>query len=250
MADRMCAVPICVNLAEIRDWCRPHYARWRRTGDVGADKPIKAIRMPGTPLEDRFWPHVDKRGSEECWPWTGRRTRKGYPTIGKLLPDGRWVSVFVYAVAYEMEHGPVPDGLQIDHTCHNRDPDCPGGNSCEHRVCVNPAHLEAVTGKTNTQRAHRRKLSTHCPKGHEFTPENTYYRPNGGRRCRACLLEARHAAFQKQWKLGLTATGQERVLPPRSLVQRALEAEANGRISRQPSEIPQRHRRHGPQPVP
>lgn len=32
---------------------------------------------------------------------------------------------------------------------------------------------------------------THCVNGHEFTPENTYERPDGtGRHCRACMNEA------------------------------------------------------------
>lgn len=32
----------------------------------------------------------------------------------------------------------------------------------------------------------RRRERTHCKRGHEFTPENTYIRPNGNRECRAC----------------------------------------------------------------
>lgn len=34
--------------------------------------------------------------------------------------------------------------------------------------------------------ANGRKLETHCKHGHEFTPENTYIRPNGRRQCRTC----------------------------------------------------------------
>ena len=35
-----------------------------------------------------------------------------------------------------------------------------------------------------------RKLAmTHCQKGHEFTPENTSYTPQGWRRCKTCLVE-------------------------------------------------------------
>lgn len=35
---------------------------------------------------------------------------------------------------------------------------------------------------------HRNANATHCKKGHEFTPENTYWRSrqNGGRACREC----------------------------------------------------------------
>lgn len=34
---------------------------------------------------------------------------------------------------------------------------------------------------------------THCPQGHEYTPENTYTRPNGKRECRTCR-KAKHEA--------------------------------------------------------
>jgi hypothetical protein len=33
---------------------------------------------------------------------------------------------------------------------------------------------------------HRNSAKTHCLRGHEFTPENTYYTPHGSRHCRTC----------------------------------------------------------------
>jgi hypothetical protein len=33
---------------------------------------------------------------------------------------------------------------------------------------------------------HWKAAKTHCHKGHEFTPENTIFRPGKGRECRAC----------------------------------------------------------------
>jgi WhiB family redox-sensing transcriptional regulator len=39
---------------------------------------------------------------------------------------------------------------------------------------------------------------THCKHGHPFDAANTYYAPNGERRCRACLRDARIA-----WARGL-----------------------------------------------
>lgn len=39
-------------------------------------------------------------------------------------------------------------------------------------------------------RTHKRgdynRNKTHCKHGHEYTPENTYYKKNGGRDCRTC----------------------------------------------------------------
>ena len=35
---------------------------------------------------------------------------------------------------------------------------------------------------------------THCPQGHEYTPENTYIQPSGSRYCRKCHAETMRAA--------------------------------------------------------
>jgi hypothetical protein len=37
---------------------------------------------------------------------------------------------------------------------------------------------------------HPQASKTHCKRGHRFTAENTYYTPDGHRRCRTCLREA------------------------------------------------------------
>lgn len=42
---------------------------------------------------------------------------------------------------------------------------------------------------------------THCPQGHEYTPENTYVRPGRpGRNCRTCMKEAQKAYNAKRGK--------------------------------------------------
>lgn len=101
----------------------------------------------------------------ECWLWTGE-TWKGYGKFG----GGQ-----AHRVIYQRVVGPVPDGLELDHTC--RVP-----------TCVNPAHLEPVTRAENMRR--RSEAQTHCKRGHEFTPENTYRPKGGSRHCRACNREA------------------------------------------------------------
>ena len=40
-----------------------------------------------------------------------------------------------------------------------------------------------------------------CPRGHEYTPENTYYRKRGGRTCRTC-----HAEYEKTRRARLAAS--------------------------------------------
>jgi WhiB family transcriptional regulator, redox-sensing transcriptional regulator len=37
---------------------------------------------------------------------------------------------------------------------------------------------------------HPQASKTHCKRGHPFSAENTYYTPDGQRRCRTCLREA------------------------------------------------------------
>lgn len=134
-----------------------------------------------------------------CWSWTGALNNRGYAVVA----DGKGGSMLGHRAAWEERNGPIPDGAQIDHVCHNADRDCPGGATCKHRHCINPAHLEAVTQATNTRRAIRsRHPRTHCAKGHEMTEENTiiYERKHGRveRICRECKLAAQRATYRRR----------------------------------------------------
>jgi len=190
----------------------------------------KFPRMPDAPVKTLFWMRVGPRvpGSDECWLWLGSIDRHGYGTLAVKQPDGRWRNVFAFRVSYEIANGePVPPGLQVDHTCHNGDLTCPGGDNCLHRMCVNPAHLEAVTRKVNARRSHSHHGGqTHCPQEHEYTPANTYYRPDGSRQCRTCVLDRQSARSREFWKQGLTAQGRPRRQVKR-VVQRYLDAQTD-----------------------
>ncbi|MEU2674187.1 HNH endonuclease [Streptomyces sp. NPDC007164] len=100
-----------------------------------------------------------------------------------------------HRASYELHFGSVPEGLVLDHTCHNRDESCPGG-ACVHHRCINPHHLEAVTQAENVHRSHKspsalQARQTHCKNGHPFDEVNTYYSPAGSRVCRECRRRQR-----------------------------------------------------------
>jgi hypothetical protein len=107
-------------------------------------------------------------------------------------------NAYAHRVAYELLIGAVPNDLTLDHLCHTRDAACPGGRTCPHRRCVNPAHLEPVSGRVNRLRGRSPAAAnvhkTHCPKGHPYDEANTYVNPaHGGRVCRTCNNEAQRA---------------------------------------------------------
>jgi hypothetical protein len=117
--------------------------------------------------------------ADGCWTWTGNVcSTTGY---GRLGFNGALLSA--HRVAYELEHGAIPDGLVIDHLCRVR-------------TCVNPAHLESVTIRENTLRGEgptaRRAKATACERGHAFDAANTIMQ-RGYRLCRTCR-DARDAA--------------------------------------------------------
>lgn len=87
----------------------------------------------------RFWSRVQK--TESCWIWTGGKRRKGY---GVLHWNGKGQSA--HRIAYELAHGPVPQGMHVLH-------------SCDTPACVRPDHLRAGTNKENHEERSRKGRS-------------------------------------------------------------------------------------------
>lgn len=114
---------------------------------------------------------------EGCLVWT-RWKVNGY---GVVTMRGKHLRV--HRIAYEYHFGPIPEGLEIDHLCRNP-------------ACARADHLEAVTKSENIRRGDGpAKLATLnrskgcCPKGHAYSGENLYVRPDGARICRTCRIE-------------------------------------------------------------
>jgi hypothetical protein len=141
---------------------------------------------PTTDLEFRFWEKVAYVGADwkDCLEWRASKNNQGY---GVFWINGRYR--LAYNTLWRWICGPVPDGLELHHLCHNR-------------ICVNPWHIVPVTKFQNLS-DNVQKRKTHCPQGHEYTLENTSYsygrrQPHGGRHCRACSRERSRLYREKQ----------------------------------------------------
>lgn len=141
---------------------------------------------------ERFWAKVDRSG--ECWLWTAARTNSGY---GRIQLGGK--ARLAHRVVWAMTNGPIPDGLDIDHLCHNADQECRRGRGCLHRRCVRPSHIEPTTTRENLVRGHTfialNVGKTHCPKGHPLSGANLYARTaRTNRQCRTCRRDQDRAS--------------------------------------------------------
>ena len=127
-----------------------------------------------------------------CWLY-GRNKSYGTVRIG-----GRQYRAHV--LVYELLVGPVPDGMELDHTCNNP-------------PCVCPDHLEPVTHRENMLRgpnnlAAKRAKQTHCASSHPLSGDNLYvYR--GARYCRQCRV-ARQTEYAQRNRPRLRVANRER----------------------------------------
>lgn len=166
----------------LQAYCRLCMRAYRRQrSGTQAPEPQFWHRNHFATFEDYFWSRVNKDGPiparcperGPCWLWLGELIKRtGYGQVGR---EGR--NYRAHRLSYELLIGPIPLGLELDHLC-------------KVRHCVNPAHLEPVTGKVNKLRGDtfnaRNAAKTHCPKGHPYDEKNTYMHPRGLRCCRQC----------------------------------------------------------------
>lgn len=81
-----------------------------------------------------FWKKVDKSPHPKgCWIWTAGKDKDGYGVITQSSKMKK-----AHRVSYEWAKGPIPEGMQVLHSC-----DTPS--------CVNPEHLSVGTTQANQQ---------------------------------------------------------------------------------------------------
>ena len=107
----------------------------------------------------------------DCIVWIAGLTTNGY---GKFKYNNR--TYRAHRFAWEIAYGPIPQDLVIDHLCRNI-------------VCVNPAHLRAVTQRENIfatgslSPIKKQAEQMVCKRGHTLTLS----KGKKGRICRMCV---------------------------------------------------------------
>ncbi len=152
-------------------------------------RPFASVGIRQADISDsvraRFLAKVAVAGLDDCWEWTGSRTKQGYGRF-QLPPNG---CTTAQRVAFAIFVGDLAPGLTVDHTCENHG-------------CVNGRHLEAVPHRVNVLRSngvaaqHARK--TRCHRGHPLTQGKTQ------RFCRTCKRE-KGRAWMRQHRSNLRA---------------------------------------------
>lgn len=134
-----CSISQCRNAAEKRGWCSAHYSRWKKTGDVQADVPLR----PRFDLRAQVLGKVLRPSDPDgCWLWSAAVLPNGY---GQVHAQRR--TQLAHRVVFELMLGPIPTGMVLDHLCRNRN-------------CVRPDHLDPITRAENTRRGFAARSAT------------------------------------------------------------------------------------------
>lgn len=133
-------------------------------------------------LAEALFSRLDFTG--ECWEWKAGRTAAGYGEFGFAREMH-----YSHRASYELQHGPIPKGMTVDHLCRNR-------------ACARPLHLELVTLAENKRRGMSRNAvnarKTHCLRGHPFEDGNTIRSSKGFRECRECKRALQRAYYARE----------------------------------------------------
>lgn len=229
----LCSVSECGKPVSSRGWCKRHYEQWRTSGKSATPTVIPALRLVKRPdLPGENWHPIPTfeglyEASDYGRVWSvPRRAGDGKSVGGKILkPDLSDLRGYARVGlkrpgAKHPEHhnvhrlvlwaftGENPSELDTRHLDGNPANNRWAPGSTDDEIIANGGNL--VFG-TRSENAHDRVRhgtwvnnnrfvgATHCVNGHEFDEANTYWRPTGGRSCKACPKEK--AAARKAAKI-------------------------------------------------
>ena len=115
-------------------YCGSHYRQFKRYGktfDIGVL--YHQAKGGHETLEQFFWARVEK--TDSCWMWTGT-IHRGRSNYGWVTREGH--QQLAHRLSYKLHYGDIPDGMFVDHICHNK-------------PCVRPDHLRLATPSENAQ---------------------------------------------------------------------------------------------------
>lgn len=152
---------------------------------------------------------------EKAWQraLTKRKIFEGHWLYHGALSNGGYGMVHMEGTTFHVHRLSliVNNGMPIDsesNACHK----------CAYRNCFNPEHLYVGTSSQNRRDSVNTGTNaninkTHCPKGHEYTLENTFMSSTGGRYCRECH---RISGIKRYRKNKCQITSQDVVPPPQN----------------------------------
>lgn len=117
---------------------------------------------------DRLLAGVTRDYTTGCLIWHRSLNSRGYGLIGV---NGK--VELAHRVAHELWVGPIGEGMQVDHVY---------AQGCRSKACIEPTHLEAVTGLENMRRT-AAATKTHCIRNHELAGANLRINSRGTRSC-------------------------------------------------------------------
>ena len=123
---KLCTIEGCLNKHLAKGMCSAHY---QRLYDHGR---LHTIVRRDLSCVERILSKIEITAGG-CWLYTGKLTKKGYAHVR----DG--TMRFAHVVMWVNKHGPVPEGMELDHLCRNHH-------------CCNPDHVEPVTHAENVRR--------------------------------------------------------------------------------------------------
>lgn len=120
------------------------------------------FRIPGSygggqkycTLPCAFWSRVDRRTSDECWPWVGGKDAHGYGAIGFKAKKYK-----AHRVSLDLKLG------------RSLPPEECATHSCDNPICVNPNHLRPGSRGDNVREAHQKGRGSRPPRNRHLVGE-------------------------------------------------------------------------------